>query len=229
MRVDVWSDVVCPFCYVGKRRLERVARERGVQLQWVWHSFELDPDAPPLRPGSHAEHLADKYGMTIPQAEQQLASIAAAFEREGLVFNWRQARGGNTRNAHRILEAAQDKGLGNAAQEAFFQAYFTDGRAVGQLDVVRDIAAAIGLDAEEIDRALASEEIAARITQDFRRARQLGVRGVPFFVFENQVAVSGAQPDEAFVQAMERVAPPPLETIGDGGLVCDDNGCRIPE
>ena len=228
MRVDVWSDVVCPFCYIGKTRLERVARQKGVQLDWVWHSFELDPEAPPLRTGNHAEHLAAKYGMTVPQAERQLDGIAGIFKSEGITFNWRQARGGNTRNAHRIIEAAQDKGLGNQAEEAFFKAYFEDGRAVGELDTVRQIAGEIGLTTEEVDGALASSEIEARLQEDFRTARQMDVRGVPFFVFENKVAVSGAQPDAAFVQAMDRVAPAPLETIGAGGAVCDENGCRLP-
>lgn len=228
MRVDVWSDVVCPFCYIGKARLTRVAQQKGVALDWVWHSFELDPEAPPVRMGDHAAHLAEKYGMTVPQARQQLEGIAGIFEREGQVFNWRKARGGNTRNAHRIIQAAQDKGLGNQAEEAFFHAYFVDGRAVGDLDIVRQIAAEIGLTPAETDAALASPEIDARIQADFRTARQYGVRGVPFFVFENKVAVSGAQPDGAFVQAMDRVAPP-LQMVGEGGPTCDENGCRIPD
>jgi predicted DsbA family dithiol-disulfide isomerase len=229
MQVDIWSDVVCPFCYIGKTRLERVARERSVQPQCVWHSFELDPDAPEVRTGSHAQHLADKYGMTPAQAEQQLDGIAAVFQREGLAFNWRQARGGNTRNAHRIIAAAQALGRGNEAEEAFFHAYFTDGRAVGELATVRAIAHEIGLGDAQIDAALASVDIEAGLREDFRAARQMGVRGVPFFVFENKVAVSGAQPDAAFVRAMERVAPAPLETIGEGGAVCDEDGCRIPD
>jgi predicted DsbA family dithiol-disulfide isomerase len=229
MRVDVWSDVVCPFCYIGKTRLARVAKKKGVRLQWVWHSFQLDPEAPPTVTGSNAERLARKYGMTVPQAERQLEQIAGIFTSEGLVFNWREARSGNTHNAHRVIHAAQDKGLGNEAEEAFFKAYMTDGRAVGEPEVVRAIAGEIGLDADEIGHALASTEIDARMTEDFRTARQLDVRGVPFFVFENKVAVSGAQPDGAFVQAMDRVAPAPLQMVGEGGPMCDENGCRIPD
>jgi predicted DsbA family dithiol-disulfide isomerase len=229
MQVDVWSDVVCPFCYIGKTRLARVAKQKGVALEWVWHSFQLNPEAPPRVTVSNAERLAAKYGMTVPQAERQLEGIAGIFESEGLVFNWRQARSGNTRNAHRVIQAAQDRGLGNEAEEAFFKAYFVDGRAIGELDVVRAIAAEIGIGSAEVDRALASDDIEARIEEDFRTARQLGVRGVPFFVFENKVAVSGAQPDPAFVQAMERVAPAPLQTVGAGGLTCDESGCRLPD
>lgn len=227
MRVDVWSDVVCPFCYIGKRRLERVAKRKGVALYWVWHSFELDPEAPAVRKGSHAQHLADKYGMSPAQAEQQLDGIAAIFRQEGFAFNWRQARGGNTHSAHRIIAAAQEKGWGNDAEEAFFKAYFTDGRAVGELDVVRAIAGEIGLTSAETDAALASPEIEAQLREDWSSARRLRISGVPFFVFEDKVAVSGAQPDAAFVQAMDRVAPP-LEVIGGAeGPVCDENGCRL--
>lgn len=229
MRVDIWSDVVCPFCYIGKVRLQRVAQARGVALDCVWHSFELDASAPPVREGDHAQHLAEKYGMSVEQARRQLDGIANLFAQEGITFNWRTARGGNTHNAHRVIQAAQDKGLGSMAEEAFFKAYFVDGRAVGELDTVRDIARTIGLSSEEIEQAFVSKAIEARIQDDFRTARQYGVRGVPFFVFENKVAVSGAQPDEAFAQAMERVAPKPLETVGASGAVCDENGCRLPD
>lgn len=230
MRVDVWSDVVCPFCYIGKTRLARVAKDKGVQLDWVWHAFELDPDAPAVATQNHAEHLASKYGMTVPQAERQLDQIAALFTKEGITFNWRQARSGNTRDAHRIIQAAQEKGLGNAAEEAFFKAYFEDGRPVGDPVTVREIAGQIGLSAAETDQALTSADINASIEEDFRTARELDVHGVPFFVFENKVGVSGAQPDAAFIQAINRVQRASLQMVaGEGGAECDENGCRLPD
>ena len=205
MRVDIWSDVVCPFCYIGKKRLEHVAAEAGIELEINWHSFELDPNAPVKHDSSNTERLAKKYGRSIEQTQEMQRNIAQAAAEEGILFNWEQANSGNTFNAHRIIHLAQSKGLGNVAQEAFFHAYMTEGMPIGERETIEDVASRIGLDHTEVEFVLDSEEFADFVRHDEKIAHeQLQVSGVPFFVFDQRIALSGAQPREIFLQAMQQ-------------------------
>lgn len=205
MRVDIWSDVVCPFCYIGKKRLEHVAAEAGIELEINWHSFELDPNAPVKHESSNTERLAKKYGRSIEQTQDMQRNIAAAAAEEGILFNWEQANSGNTFNAHRIIHLAQSKGMGNVAQEAFFHAYMTEGMPIGERETVEDVASRIGLDHTEVEFVLDSEEFADFVRHDEKIAHeQLQVSGVPFFVFDQRISLSGAQPREIFLQAMQQ-------------------------
>ena len=205
MRVDIWSDVVCPFCYIGKKRLEHVAAEAGIELEINWHSFELDPNAPVKHDSSNTERLAKKYGRSIEQTQEMQRNIAQAAAEEGILFNWEQANSGNTFNAHRIIHLAQSKGLGNVAQEAFFHAYMTEGMPIGERETVEDVASRIGLAHTEVEFVLDSEEFADFVRHDEKIAyEQLQVSGVPFFVFDQRIALSGAQPREIFLQAMQQ-------------------------
>ena len=140
MRVDIWSDVVCPFCYIGKKRLEHVAEEAGIELEIHWHSFELDPNAPAKHDTSNTERLAKKYGRSYAEMEEMERNVAAMAASEGIDFQWQKANSGNSFNAHRIIHLAQSKGLGNEAKEAFFHAYMTEGLAIGESEVVEEIA-----------------------------------------------------------------------------------------
>lgn len=221
MRVDVWSDVVCPFCHIGKKRLERVAREKHVTLQWHWHAFQLDPQAPEFVAEPNVERLARKYGMSLAQARVQMEDIASVFASEGIDFNFEQVQSGNTRHAHRIIQAAQDQGLGSAAEEAFFKACLSSGRAIGKPAVVRQIATEIGLSEMQIDEAMTSARIDERIEQDLRQAAELGISGVPFFVFENKLAVSGAQSSEVFAQALDQARSLTRQMTDDGAAGTD--------
>ena len=205
MRVDIWSDVVCPFCYIGKKRLEHVAAEAGIELEINWHSFELDPNAPVKHDSSNTERLAKKYGRSIEQTQDMQRNIAEAAAEEGILFNWEQANSGNTFNAHRIIHLAQSKGMGNVAQEAFFHAYMTEGMPIGERETVEDVASRIGLDHTEVEFVLDSEEFADFVRHDEKIAHeQLQVSGVPFFVFDQRISLSGAQPREVFLQAMQQ-------------------------
>ena len=205
MRVDIWSDVVCPFCYIGKKRLEHVAAEAGIELEINWHSFELDPNAPVKHESSNTERLAKKYGRSIEQTQDMQRNIAEAAAEEGILFNWEQANSGNTFNAHRIIHLAQSKGMGNVAQEAFFHAYMTEGMPIGERETVEDVASRIGLDHTEVEFVLDSEEFADFVRHDEKIAHeQLQVSGVPFFVFDQRISLSGAQPREIFLQAMQQ-------------------------
>ncbi|CAM9123436.1 MULTISPECIES: DsbA family oxidoreductase [Acinetobacter] len=212
MRVDIWSDVVCPFCYIGKKRLEAAAQEAGIELEVHWHSYQLDPEAPVRQEVSNSERLAQKYGRSVAEVEEMQRNIAEMAKAEGIEFNWEGANSGNTFNAHRIIHLAQSKGLGTDAQEAFFYSYMTQGLAIGERETLEDVAARIGLNPVEVDDLLDSDEFSDFVKFDQEVAQdQLKVTGVPFFVFDQRVALAGAQPKDVFLQVFEKA----LETAAE--------------
>ncbi|MCJ8512900.1 DsbA family oxidoreductase [Acinetobacter lwoffii] len=227
MRVDIWSDVVCPFCYIGKKRLEAAAQEAGIELEVHWHSFQLDPEAPVRQEVSNSERLAQKYGRTVVEVEEMQRNIAEMAKAEGIEFNWEGANSGNTFNAHRLIHLAQSKGLGNEAQEAFFYSYMTQGLAIGERETLEDVAARIGLNPVEVDDLLDSEEYADFVKFDQEVAHeQLKVTGVPFFVFDQRVALAGAQPKEVFLQVFEKA----LDTSTNSQAAqCSPETCDTPD
>ncbi|MCK4108652.1 DsbA family oxidoreductase [Acinetobacter radioresistens] len=233
MRVDIWSDVVCPFCYIGKKRLESAAEQAGVELEVYWHSYELDPEAPVKHEQSNTERLAQKYGRTVEEMEEMQQKIAAMAAEEGIEFNWKQANSGNTFDAHRIIHLAQSKGLGNQAEEAFFYTYMTQGLAIGERETVEDVAARIGLDAAEVEYVLDTDTFADFVQHDEKLAReQLKVTGVPFFVFDQRIALAGAQPRDVFIQVFDQVLKTQQETSinqPEDGVVCTDENYEIPD
>lgn len=229
MRVDIWSDVVCPFCYIGKKRLEHVAAEAGIELDIHWHSFELDPDAPAKHETSNTERLAKKYGRSYAEMEEMERNIAAMAAEEGIDFQWQKANSGNSFNAHRIIHLAQSKGMGNEAKEAFFHAYMTEGLAIGEREVVEEIASRIGLDNAEVEYVLDSDELADFVQHDEKIAHeQLKVTGVPFFVFDQKLALPGAQPREIFLQALQKAQlTSEQEIVPTDAAQCHDDQCEI--
>lgn len=236
MRVDIWSDVVCPFCFIGKRRLEKAAAEAGVELEVFWHSYQLDPEAPVRQEVSNTERLAAKYGRSIEQVEEMQRNIADMAQQEGIQFNWQTANSGNTFNAHRIIHMAQSVGLGNEAKEAFFYSYMTQGLAIGERETLEDVAARIGLNATQVDDVLNSDEFAEFVKYDEEVAReQLKVTGVPFFVFDQRVALAGAQPVNVFKEVLEKAVNSAQEkALADADntaqdAVCSDDTCEPPK
>ncbi|MGE8557150.1 MULTISPECIES: DsbA family oxidoreductase [unclassified Acinetobacter] len=232
MRVDIWSDVVCPFCYIGKKRLEAAATQAGIELEVHWHSYELDPEAPVRQEVSNSERLAQKYGRSVAEVEEMQRNIAAMAAEEGIQFNWENANSGNTFNAHRIIHLAQSKGLGSEAKEAFFYSYMTQGLAIGERETLEDVAARIGLNPVEVDDVLNSEEFADFVKFDEEVARdQLKVTGVPFFVFDQRIALAGAQPREVFLQVMEKAleAPQQDNIAAEDSAICKEDNCDLPE
>jgi predicted DsbA family dithiol-disulfide isomerase len=222
MRVDIWSDVVCPFCYIGKKRLEAVAEEAGVELEVHWHSYQLDAEAPARQSISNSERLAQKYGRTLAEVEDMQRNIAEMAKAEGIEFNWQQANSGNTFNAHRLIHLAQSKGLGNEAKEALFYSYMTQGLAIGERETLEDVAARIGLNPVEVDDLLDSEEYADFVKFDQEVARdQLKVTGVPFFVFDQRIALAGAQPRDVFLKVLEKAQEIPEAQAPS----CNDEQC----
>lgn len=233
MRVDIWSDVVCPFCYIGKKRLEAVAEQAGVELEIHWHSFQLDADAPKVQTVSNSERLAKKYGRTLEEVQDMQRNIAEMAKVEGIEFNWEKANSGNTFDAHRIIHLAQSKGLGSEAKEAFFYSYMTQGLAIGERETLEDVAARIGLNPVEVDDVLNTNEYADFVKFDEEIAReQLKVTGVPFFVFDQRVALAGAQPREVFLQVLEKsLTTQKAEELQneDDATRCNDESCQPPQ
>lgn len=207
LNVEVWSDFVCPFCYLGKRRLERAATEESLALTVTWRSFELDPGAPRETPESTTAMLVRKYGMPEQQAVQSQLRLAAEAAEEGIDFQWQAAKPVNTFDAHRVAHLAAQRGLGGEAEERFMRAFMTEGETLGDPATLLRLATSVGLDADEVRGVLESDAYAGAVRADENVAReQLRIQGVPFFVFAGRLALSGAQPCELFRQALRQAA-----------------------
>jgi protein disulfide-isomerase len=236
VQVDIWSDVACPWCYIGKRRFERAreqfrAANEGVDVDVRWRAFELDPDAPTETGVPLDEMLATKYGMTIEQAREANARVTELAAAEGLTYALDRARRGNSFDAHRLARIADDQaGLGDAVVERLFRAYFSEGRNIAEHDELVAIAEAAGLDGDAARAALEGGEGADSVREDEALAARLGIRGVPFFVIDGRYAISGAQPKEVFERALDLAwkehAATSLQTFAEGAA-CGPDGCAI--
>ena len=204
MLVEVWSDIVCPWCYIGKRRFERALErfERRDDVEVVWRSFELDPRAPRAPSMGLTEMLASKYGVSPAQAVAMNARVTEEAGKEGLDYHLELARPGNSFDAHRLTHLAATLGLRAEAVERFMRGYFVEGAAIGDPDTLVRLAADAGVDADAARDALASDAFVAEVRADEARARALGVNGVPFFAFDERLGVSGAQPVEVLLVAL---------------------------
>jgi predicted DsbA family dithiol-disulfide isomerase len=232
VRIDIWSDIVCPFCYIGGRHLQ-LALERfdhAEEVEVVWRSFELDPRPVEDPHADLTEQLAAKYGMSRDRAEANQQRVGEAMEAVGLEFNWRDAHPANTFDAHRLAHLAAERGLSDQAQTAFKKAYFTDGRAIGDHQVLRDLAIGIGLDADEVDDVLSSDRYADQVRADESQAQVYGITAVPTFVLADQYSVSGAQPVDTLVDVLDQVwslteKTPLVPVSGAAGESCGVDGC----
>lgn len=206
MKIEIWSDVVCPWCYIGKRRLERALAglPAGSQAEVVWRSFELDPGAPRERMVPPAEHLAHKYGVGLPEARTMITRVADTAKQEGLACRLEEARSGNTFDAHRLEHFAAARGAGDRAVEVLMDAYFCKGVPVGDRAALAALAPAMGLGEAEARTMLESDAYADAVRADEAEAGRLGISGVPFFVIDGKEHISGAQPVEVFAQALRR-------------------------
>lgn len=206
IRVEIWSDVVCPWCYLGKRRFEAAlasfAHPEDVAV--AFRSFQLDPDAPPSSSTSYEELLAEKYGIPVQRAAQMNAEMTALAAAAGLDYHLAEIKRGNTFHAHRVLHLAAERGLGLEASERFFRGYFTEGVAIGDPAEIVRMAGEVGLDIQDVARVLAGDAYADAVRRDIDEARQLGARGVPFFVFNRTYGVSGAQAPDHLLHVLER-------------------------
>ncbi|HEX8114772.1 MAG TPA: DsbA family oxidoreductase, partial [Kofleriaceae bacterium] len=191
LRIDIWSDIACPWCYVGKRRLEQaLARfSHRDDVEVVWRAFELDPSAPRVRDTrqSYAERLARKYGTTPAQAQAMIDRMVDTAAGDGLALRFDHIRPGNTFDAHRLLHLAHERGVQDALKERLLRAYLTEGQVIGEPDVLAPLAREVGLDEREVADLLAGDRCAAEVRQDEALARELGITGVPFFVLAGRL------------------------------------------
>jgi predicted DsbA family dithiol-disulfide isomerase len=222
--VEIWSDVVCPWCYIGKRRFEAAAArfEHADELEVVWRSFELDPDAPPERTGDTVGHLARKYGVTREQAQAMEDNVARTAAKAGLEYHLDRARRGNTFDAHRLLHLADDRGVQGALKERLLRAYFTEGEPIGDAEALTRLAGESGLDPDEVATVLAGDDYAEAVRRDERLATGLGVTGVPFFVFGRASAVGGAQSPDVLLEAIEHA----WDALPPGASVVSEQSAR---
>ena len=205
--VDVWSDVMCPFCWMGDKHLELALGdfEHRDDVKITYHSYQLMPDYPEGQPLPASEAVAKQKGVPVEQFEQMNAGVAARGAEVGLEYNFDTALTVNSRRAHRLSHFAEKAGVQHGVIQNLFKAYFTDGKNVEDSEVLADLAVDAGLDRAEALANLDNEELDQEVQADINRAQQIGVQGVPFFVFNNKYAVSGAQPKEVFTQALETV------------------------
>ncbi len=229
MHVEIWSDIACPWCYVGKRRFEAaLAEAEGIgDVRVTWRAFELDPTAPAERPEDGATHLARKYGTSVEQAramERRMTGVAA---QEGLEFRFDRLRLGSTFDAHRVVHLAAAHGRQDAMKERLMRAYLTEGELMSDHATLRRVAVEVGLPEDEVVDVLASDRFAAEVRDDERTAAALGISAVPFFVVDRAIAAAGAQPPELLGELLRRAAElaQPAIPVVAGGEACGPDGC----
>ncbi|MFH0412307.1 DsbA family oxidoreductase [Corynebacterium sp. L4756] len=205
--VDIWSDVMCPFCWMGDRHLELALAEFAHRddVKITYHSYQLMPDYPEGQPLPSSEAVAKQKGVPVEQFQQMNAGVAARGAEVGLDYNFDQALTVNSRRAHRLSHFAESNGVQHEVIQNLFKAHFANGQNVEDREVLADLAADAGLDREEALAHMDNEELDRAVQADINRAQQIGIQGVPFFVFNNKYAVSGAQPKEVFQQALDTV------------------------
>jgi predicted DsbA family dithiol-disulfide isomerase len=204
VKVEIWSDVACPWCYIGKRRFDvalgRFEHRDAVEVRY--RSFQLDPSAPPVRELAYLDHLMAKYGITMAEADAMIDGMIEAGARNGVVLRFDKARPGNTFDAHRLLHLAAERGVQPDLKDSMLRATFTKGLNVADHEVLVELAAGAGLDAAEVRRVLDTDAYAGAVRADERRAADLGITSVPFFVMGG-LGVSGAQPPELLLQVLD--------------------------
>lgn len=235
MKVEIWSDVMCPFCYIGKRRFEDALQhfENKDQVEVEWKSFQLNPDIETDPSISVNQYLADKKGWTIDHARQMNDHVTKMAAEAGLTYHLEKAVVANSFKAHRFSHFAKQRGLGIEAEEALFKAYFTDSKNIDDNNVLIELGRSIGLDEAEVKQVLESDAYATDVKHDIDTAQYFGIQGVPFFVLNNKYAVSGAQAVPVFEQTLQKAftewqqenPKPKLEVI-EGESCSPDGDCN---
>ena len=234
MKVEIWSDVVCPFCYIGKRKFENALKNFAHRdaVEVVWHSFQLTPDFVPVPGESIHESLAKKKGVSVEEGRQMNDYMTNAAREVGLNYQFDKTIPANTFLAHQLIHLGAHHGKQDATKERLMAAYYLEGQNIGDLENLVKLGTEVGLDATESRAALQAGTYAEAVRLDEYQAQQIGVQGVPFFVFEDKYAVSGAQPSELFAEVLEKVydefkpAKPALVSLANGDA-CGPDGCAV--
>ena len=206
IKVQIWSDIMCPFCYIGKRRIEEALNlfEHKDAVAIEWKSFQLDASFVASSDDNMVEHLAQKYGKGTDWAQGMLDNMTQNAKSAGLDFHFEKAVLANSFNAHRLLHLAKKHQLANDLEELLFKAYLTEGKNINDNNTLKELGVSVGLNEHDIDEVLNSDAYANDVKQDIQNANSIGVQGVPFFVFNNKYAVSGAQPATAFLETLQK-------------------------
>lgn len=205
MKVEIWSDVMCPFCYIGKRNFEAALEEFANKdhIEVIWKSYQLDASILDVPTENYQDYLVVRKGMSAGQVQGMFENVTQSAKEAGLEYNFDKAVMVNSLSAHKLIQFAKTKGLGEQAEESLFLAFFTEGKNIADLGTLTQIGKEIGLDETEVKAAFTDEKYAALVNQDIQEAREVGVQGVPFFVLDRKYAVSGAQPAKAFLENLE--------------------------
>ena len=230
MKVEIWSDILCPWCYIGKREFEKALKQfehkEGVEV--IWKSFELDPNAQKDYEGNIYDLLSSKYNVSVEKARQMTGTIVERAKSTGLTYNMDIAKATNSFNAHRLIHMAVRYGVQEKVIEHLSSAYLTEGKHLGHDDTLIEIGVEAGLDASEVTKMLNSDEYAADVRKDEYEAQNIRVRGVPFFLIDQKYSISGAQPKEVFAEALEKIwielYPTTKARVNSGGGACETHG-----
>jgi predicted DsbA family dithiol-disulfide isomerase len=227
MEVDIWSDIACPWCYIGKRRFEQALGEfeHADVVQVTWRSFELDPNAPAQREGDLAVLLAAKYGMSVEQARASQLKLTQTAAAEGLEFRFDIARSGLTFDGHRVIHLAATHGRADAMKERLMRAYFTEGELIADHEALVRMASEVGISKLETRTVLAGTRFAADVRADEAIAQQLGIAAVPTFVVNRKLAMSGANPPDQLLALLRQGWEQDAAAVVDDGAACGPDGC----
>jgi predicted DsbA family dithiol-disulfide isomerase len=234
LKVQIWSDVMCPYCYIGKRRIEGALEqfEHADSVEIEWKSFELDANFTPSPDDNIGDHLSTKYRKDKAWAKEMIDNMTQNAKRSGLDFHFEKAVLANSHNAHRLLHLAKENELGNELKELLFKAYLTDGKDLNNIETLSILGQEVGLKKAIVEEVLHANTYSESVKNDIYIAQQIGVQGVPFFVFDDKYAISGAQPEEVFLQTLQKVweegsfvSTQALLNTSDGDS-CGINGCE---
>ena len=235
MKIEIWSDVMCPFCYIGKRNFEKALTQfaEKEKIEIVWKSFQFDASVPDIATESYEEYLVKRKGLSAEQVKGMLQNVTQMAREAGLDYHFDRSVMVNSLKAHRLIQFAKTRKLGDEAKERLFQAFFTEGKSIADIDTLTQLGVEIGLDATELQAAFTDELYAYQVNQDIQEARQIGVNGVPFFVFNRKYAISGAQPPQAFLETLrksfdewQKLNPQPKLNIQQGNSCSIDGVCE---
>jgi protein disulfide-isomerase len=236
MKVEIWSDIMCPFCYIGKRHYEAALKQfsDSNKIELEWHSFQLDPNIPKqTEKVSVYKYLADRKGMSVEQSKQMHGNVVEMAKAAGLTYDFDKAVVANSFDAHRLIQLAKKNHLGDEAEERLFKAYFTEGKDMGNHQTLIELGKEIGLNEAEVKEVLESDAFTAEVNKDVQEAQHIGVTGVPFFVFDRKYALSGAQPSSAFLDVLnksfaewQKSNPNSDLKVSEGKVCTPDKDCK---
>lgn len=243
MKIEIWSDIACPWCYIGKVRFEKALAqyEHKDSVDVVWRSFQLQPDAPKENAPTTVEHLMEKYGRSHAQVLEMMRNVTDVAASEGIEYHLDRAVASNTQDALRLSKLGEAKGLGDAVMQRLMVAYQSEGANVADAETLVRLGVEAGLEEADVRAMLAGDDYLEEFHSDLERGRNFGVNGVPFFVIDEQHGISGAQPTEFFLSALQQLGPqePKLKMVGVAGgagegadaaddAACGPDGCEVP-